>query len=385
MNAGTGQRLAAGEVLIVEDTPASLRLLADLLGHAGYVTRQAQDGRMALLSAQSRPPDLILLDVRMPGLDGFEVCARLKEDARSADVPVIFLSALDATEDKIKAFRLGAVDYIAKPYQPEEVLARVHTHVELRRLQSRLEDRVAERTAQYREAQAQLQASKVRLHELAGFLQGVREEERARIARELHDELGQSLTALRIDLSWLRGKCAEAEPGIGARLANAQSLVENTMEGLRRIAEDLRPRMLDDLGLAAAIEHHVGDFAQRTGIPCELALNREEFAVSGPTATAVFRIIQEALTNIARHADASRVEVSVVQEGDGIELRVGDDGRGIVGQGGNKTFGLLGMEERVKTIGGRLTIASESGHGTTIEAWLPAGSGEGDDDQHPDR
>ncbi|MTV37129.1 EAL domain-containing response regulator [Duganella radicis] len=144
-----------GEVLIVEDTPASLKLLSDLLTEAGYYVRQAPNGELALWSAQSRPPELILLDVRMPGIDGFEVCRRLKAAPELSQVPVIFLSAQHDTDDKVRGFELGAVDFIAKPFQAEEILARTDAHVKLGRAQKALaaerallEERVAERTAE---------------------------------------------------------------------------------------------------------------------------------------------------------------------------------------------------------------------------------------------
>ncbi|MDD5249783.1 MAG: response regulator [Rhodocyclaceae bacterium] len=362
---------SSGDVLIVEDTPASLQLLSDLLTHAGYAARRARDGKIALLSAQAEPPELILLDVRMPDIDGYEVCRRLKADPRTHDVPVIFLSALRDTEDKVLAFQVGAADYIAKPYQPDEVLARVRTHIELGRLRARLEERVQERTAQYVEAERKLRDSQAQLQQLAGFLQTAREEERTRIARELHDELGQALTVLRIDLGWLRNKCSKLEAGIVDRLAAAYGLTERTIDALRRISEDLRPAMLDDLGLAAAIEHHVTKFSASTGIACTLSMNREEFEMDEKPATAIFRLVQEALTNAARHADAKSITVRVEETAAGVRLAVADDGRGFAASGGTRTFGLLGMRERVKMLGGELDIESAPGAGTRVEAWLP--------------
>lgn len=359
------------EILLVEDTPASLDLLSQLLGQAGYTVRPAQDGRMALRSAQARPPELILLDVRMPGIDGYEVCRRLKADSRTHDVPVIFLSALREADDRLRGFELGAVDYIAKPYQPEEVLARVRTHVELRRLQADLETRVGERTAQFLEAQAKLQESQSQLQELAGFLQTVREEERSRIARELHDELGQALTALRIDLGWLKGKCGSLGGAVVERTEAAYLLVERTIDALRRISEGLRPGMLDVLGLAAAIEHHVGQFAERTGILCTLSMNREEFEIDAALATAIFRLAQEAMTNVARHARAQRLRIEIEDGEYGIRVRIEDDGQGFLRAEGKKTFGLLGMQERVKMLGGRIEIVSQPGQGTRIDADFP--------------
>lgn len=365
---------SSGDILIVEDTPASLQLLSDLLTHAGYAARRASDGRIALASALAQPPELILLDVRMPDMDGYEVCQRLKADPRTHDVPVIFLSALRDTEDKVRAFQVGAADYISKPYQPDEVLARVRTHIELGRLRARLEETVQERTAQYVQAERKLRESQAQLQELAAFLQTAREEERARIARELHDELGQALTVLRIDLSWLDGKCLRCSrltDEVSDRLTGARSLVERTVDALRRISADLRPPMLDDLGLAAALEHHVAEFSRRTGLPCALSLNREEFEMDNQPATAIFRLVQEALTNAARHAQANGVEVNVEESEDRVRLTVTDDGRGFEEPAAAGRFGLLGMRERVKALGGWLEIDSQPGCGTRIEAWLP--------------
>lgn len=224
--------------------------------------------------------------------------------------------------------------------------------------------------------QQRLEESEARLRELAAFLQTVREEERTRIARELHDELGQALTALRFDLGWLRGKSAPLGPQASERVAAALGVVEQTIVSLRRISEDLRPAMLDSLGLAAALENHVAQFVQRTGIACDLRMNREEFEVDGTLATAVFRIVQEALTNVVRHAGAARVAVCIDQSDDdeegGIRLVVEDDGRGFDVANRTKRFGLLGMRERVAMLGGSLEIDSRPGRGTRVEAWLPA-------------
>ena len=122
------QKTSQADILIVDDTPVNLRLLSQILDEQGYQTRPVPDGRLALAAAQAKPPDLVLLDIRMPDMDGYQVCAQLKDDARTKDIPIIFISALDAVEDKVKAFTVGGVDYITKPFHVEEVLARVRTH-----------------------------------------------------------------------------------------------------------------------------------------------------------------------------------------------------------------------------------------------------------------
>ncbi len=135
----TSQIVPLGDILVVDDMPSNLRLLSQTLAEKGYGVRTVTSGPRALESARSSPPDLILLDVRMPDMDGYEVCAQLKKDARTAQIPIIFISALDQVEDKVQAFQFGGVDYITKPFQVEEVLARTETHLSLRRLQERLE------------------------------------------------------------------------------------------------------------------------------------------------------------------------------------------------------------------------------------------------------
>ena len=150
--------MAKGSVLIVDDNPANLRLLSGILAENGYKVRPAPSGALALQSVRSTLPDLVLLDIKMPGMDGYEVCRRLKADERTRDVPVLFISALAEVADKVKGFAVGGVDYITKPFQHEEVLARVATHVSLARMHNRLEELVEERTAEIKSANRQLQA-----------------------------------------------------------------------------------------------------------------------------------------------------------------------------------------------------------------------------------
>lgn len=151
--------MSKGRILAVDDTPASLRLLTDLLKAEGYEVRSAINGNLALESAFGNPPELVLLDICMPEMDGFEVCRRLKANAKTNEVPVIFISALAETDEKLQGFELGAVDYVTKPYQRQELLARVHAHVELTRLRSHLEVIVQERTEELRQKEEKLRTS----------------------------------------------------------------------------------------------------------------------------------------------------------------------------------------------------------------------------------
>jgi len=144
------------KILVVDDTPASLKLLTDILKGEGYEVRSAISGELALNAATSNPPDLILLDIRMPEMDGFEVCRRLKSTAETMDVPVIFVTAATETDEKVRGFELGAVDYVTKPYQRDELLSRVHAHLELHQLRHHLAEVVDERTAQLKESEKKL-------------------------------------------------------------------------------------------------------------------------------------------------------------------------------------------------------------------------------------
>jgi len=156
-------------VLIVDDTPANLHLLIKILKQSGYKTRPMPNGARALLSVRKNPPDLILLDIMMPGIDGYEVCQQLKADEATRDIPVIFLSALNEVMDKIKAFEVGGVDYITKPFQAEEVLARVETHIALRDMQKQLQQEITER----KQAEEALQIAYNRMQEELAFAQEI--------------------------------------------------------------------------------------------------------------------------------------------------------------------------------------------------------------------
>jgi PAS domain S-box-containing protein len=203
--------------------------------------------------------------------------------------------------------------------------------------------------------------------------QSLREQEKSRVARELHDELGQALTALKIDVGWLMDHGVGKDPAMRDKLAAMQSLVDGTVAATRRISTDLRPLVLDDLGLAPAAEWLVQNFTQRTGTPCELTIARDFDDVPDPYATTIFRVLQESLTNIAKHAHASHVEVTLSKDGEGLTLLVRDDGKGFTPQGPRKpnSFGLVGLRERAYLLGGEVTIESAPGRGTIVEMRLP--------------
>ncbi|HYR95351.1 MAG TPA: PAS domain-containing sensor histidine kinase [Candidatus Binatus sp.] len=222
----------------------------------------------------------------------------------------------------------------------------------------------------------ELRSSQEQLRALAAYLQSVREEERSRIALELHDHLGQALTGLRLDLSWLSGRLTRWRSQARALIERTKSmisLVDETVEAVRRTATELRPGILDDLGLAAAIEWQAADFQRRTKIRCEVATSFRRAAPDRDVSTAVFRMVQEALTNAARHARATRVRIDVRESDGHLLVEVADDGRGITEaqRSGLGSLGLLGMRERARLLGGELTVSGGPGRGTRITARVP--------------
>lgn len=223
------------------------------------------------------------------------------------------------------------------------------------------------------QAEEALKRSREELRELAAAAHSVREQEKSRIARELHDELAQALTALKIDVNWVRERLPDADPQVAGKLASMQGLLDSTVAATRRISSDLRPLMLDDLGLVPAAEWLVQSFTQRTGITCELAVGSADLDLQDPHATAVYRILQESLTNVARHADASQVEITIEKDPQAIVLTVSDNGRGFALETPRKpgSFGLLGLRERAHLLGGTATIDSMPGKGTRIEVHIP--------------
>ncbi|HOI74860.1 MAG TPA: PAS domain S-box protein [Syntrophales bacterium] len=222
-------------------------------------------------------------------------------------------------------------------------------------------------------AEAELERSRQQMRNLSAHLQSVREKERTRIARELHDELGQLLTALNTDIVLLNRKVPEDQREIRERIDAMSSLVDMTMKTLKRIYMDLRPGMLDHLGLPVAIEWQASEFTKRTGIHCRVKVEPEDMQLNPDLSTAVFRIFQETLTNIWRHAEAKRVQVSLKLVNGEVRLTVKDNGRGITEEQMAKpdSFGLLGIRERVLYWGGDVAINGQKGKGTTVKVRIP--------------
>jgi PAS domain S-box-containing protein len=229
-----------------------------------------------------------------------------------------------------------------------------------------------------RETEEELKQSREQLRTLTAYLQAVREEERTRIAREIHDELGQALTGIRIDLSLLGQKLRRDQKPLIEKVESGIRLIDSTIELVRKISTELRPGVLDDFGLVAAIEWQCQDFQTRTGIACELIAPEEEPSLDRERSTALFRILQETLTNVARHSGAARVRIELKEDGGDLVLTVEDNGRGIREDEirNPKSLGLLGMRERVSLFGGEILIAGTPGKETKVSVKIPVSNSE---------
>jgi signal transduction histidine kinase len=351
-------------ILVVDDSPAKQKAIVAIISRMGLDVTTASSGREALRLLLKQDFAVILLDVKMPIMDGFETATLIHGRPRSAHTPIIFITAeADSDSEKILAYSMGAVDYIFSPIVPEVLCAKVRVFVDLFYMQRKLILQADE-----------LRESKQLLRQLASHQEQIKEEERKRIAREIHDELGQNLLALRIDASMLHARTAKMHPKLNEKATYALNQIDTTIKSVRSIINNLRPTVLD-LGLQAAIEWQIQEFRRRSGIVCELAVEDERFdqALDEKCATALFRILQESLTNVLRHAKASRVEVTLSKEGNCLCMKISDNGIGLPKDHTKKgqSFGLQGIDERIKMLGGELKIDSVPGKGTSLTISVP--------------
>lgn len=232
-----------------------------------------------------------------------------------------------------------------------------------------LEDEIVVR----KQTEEKLKSYREQLRNLNHRLQSIREEEKTHIAREVHDELGQALTALKMELACLESELPQEQPALQEIIRSMGKLIDSTVTSVQRICTELRPQILDVLGLCDAIEWETGEYQKRTGIQCEVSLDSGQNSLDRDRSTTFFRIFQEMMTNVARHADASKVQISFKKEKDYLVLEVKDDGKGIESKQihGSKSFGLMGIRERALLWGGEANIEGAPGKGTTASVKIP--------------
>ena len=366
--------ILGASILIVDDQEDNVSLLEDMLRGAGYVsiasTRNPHE--VCELYRKNRY-SLILLDLEMPGLDGFQVLEGVKAIETDGYLPVLVITA--QPDHMLRALKAGARDFISRPFDLAEALVRVHNMLEVRLLHLEAKRRTEQAEARGEQA---IRASREQLRALAARIQAAREEERAHAAREIHDVLAQELTCLKMEVAWLSRRLAEPigtvqQNDLQEKIGVIMDLTDKASQSVRKIAADLRPVVLDSLGLCAAVEWVAADFQKRTEIGCEASVPDQGLAMDRERSTALFRILQESLTNVARHAQATKVEIRLWREADEVILTVRDNGHGVQLSElrDPHSIGLLGMRERASMLEGRCAIKAQAGGGTTVEVRLP--------------
>ena len=344
-------------ILMVDDQPAKLLSYEAILTDLGENLIKANSGREALECLLKNDVAVVLMDVSMPELDGFELADIIRQHPRFQRTAILFISAVHMSDlDRLKGYQRGAVDYISVPVVPELLKAKVSVFAEL-----------------HRKTQ-QLEALNRELRTLSGRILSLQDDERRRFARELHDGLGQDLVAVKMIVDAIAGNHLSETPAQAA--SQASQLIDRTLRQVRSISHLLHPPLLDEGGLPSALGWYVDGLSQRSDIRASLELCPAEFPRLSPELErAIFRIIQEALTNIIRHSEAHKAEVAVVKKEKEISIRVRDDGKGIPEQivalrPGSIGVGIGGMRQRAKEFGGELRMQSAD-PGTIVEVTIP--------------
>ena len=455
------------DVLVVDDHPINRNLASRILAQAGLTSAVACSGEEAIDAALQLLPLVILMDVVMPGMDGYEACRQLKAHEKTAAIPVIFVTAQADVQAETLCFECGGADFVTKPYNAAVLRARIRTQIAVsanRRslegmfrdviefapavflmsdaaghlvktnalalqqfavtradmLDSRLDRWIPEiytqmpggalplasehfemdcrradgtrfpaditygflQTSQeplglfiirdieaHRHTLTELHDSRARVRALGAQNESAREDERKRIAREVHDELGQVMTALRMDIALMEMLYLKQVPDMQDKLVGMRGLVDRAISGVRQIASNLRPPALD-MGLGAAVQWLVSEFKKHSPANVGLRLSDVPKHLPEQHAMTIYRIVQEALNNIAKYAQATQVEITLETDGKRLHLLIQDNGVGFMTSQltSRKTFGLLGMQERAMSLGGDLSIQSQPNEGTLIEA-----------------
>ena len=351
----------ACRLLHLEDSELDHELVLAQLRRGGLaVEARRVESQAEFLQALGEPWDVIVSDYNLPGFSGLVALDLLK--ARGSSVPFVIVSGEIGEDTAVAAMRNGASDYLLKNNLARLLPALLHA------MEAGQEHEARER------ADAELADSRQRLQELAQHLQTSIEGERASIAREIHDDVGGSLTAIKFDLAWIARHAGADAAGqaLRARAQGALETVAHAVEASQRIMHNLRPAILEQ-GLAAALQWMAARFERRTGIGCRLRLPRELPPLPPGAALVAYRVAQEALTNVTKHAQAALVEIDLAAAGGVLSLEISDDGRGIAPADLAKarSFGIRGLHERAHTVGGWVDLSRRRGGGTTLILSIP--------------
>ncbi len=340
-------------ILLVDDQPGKLLTYEAILTELGENLIPARSGMEALEHLLKKDIALVLMDVSMPGMDGFETAEMIHQHPRFQNTPIIFISGILVTElDRLKGYEHGAVDYVPVPVSPRLRRAKVKVFAEL-----------------HRKTQ-QLQVLNARMTML-------QDEERRRFARELHDSVGQLLAAISMNNALMETESQTLSPDMAKRLADNTAMVCEVSKQIRTISYLLHPPLLDERGIESALRCFVDGFAERSKVDTKLQISSGFRRLPGEMELSIFRLVQECLTNIHRHAASPTAEIRITQEEASVRVEIEDAGKGILLErqlmlrsSTHTGVGLRGMRERLRLLGGTLEIQSD-GCGTKVTAIVP--------------
>jgi signal transduction histidine kinase len=382
-----GTKSPRAELIVLADDNSDMRTYLHRLLSDQYRVLAVSNGADALKAAREFGADLILADVMMPMLDGLSLVKALRADPATKLKPVILLSARAGEESRVEGLEAGADDYLVKPFTARELLARVGAHLKMARVRieaaeterrlraevelarAHLEKRVNERTRELRVANQELR-------QLSSYLLKMQDEERRRLARELHDSAGQLLAAMAMNVAIVKAETHKLSAEAARRVEDDAALIAQLITEIRTMSHLLHPPLLDEVGLSSALQWYVDGFAQRSGISTTLDLPEKLERFPADMEIAIFRAVQECLTNVHRHSGSRSCAVRVIEDKNNLCVEIRDFGRGIpkdrqlclTSSGGG--VGLRGMQERIRQFGGTVSVHS-SEKGTTVAVNLP--------------
>jgi len=340
-------------ILMVDDQAGKLLTYEAMLEELGENLIKAHSGMEALEKMLKNDIALVLMDVSMPGMDGLETAELIHAHPRFQNTPIVFISGIHVSDfDRLKGYQYGAVDYVSVPVVPELLRAKVRVFADLHRKTRQLEI-------------------------LTNRITTLRDEERRHVARELHDSVGQILTAISINSSFVQTESYRLSPETARRVADNISLTDEAMKQVRTISHLLHPPLLDEAGLASALRCYIDGFSERSRIEVTLKIPETFSGLSKDMELSIFRVVQECLTNIHRHAGSPTAAIRITQDEACLRVEIEDAGKGIPPEresllrlSAHTGVGLRGMRERLRQLGGTLQIQS-IGHGTQVIATLP--------------
>lgn len=374
-------------ILAVDDNDALRYSLSRTLKEGGYNVMEARNGAEALRMADDSP-DLITLDIHLPDMDGFEICRLLKENPHTAHIPVLHISATFVeAEYRVRGLETGADGYLAEPVSRDELLATVGALLRLKKAEraarlhaaeaekarrelkiahDELEQRVLARTEELAQKTAEVR-------ELTGRLLKLQDDERRRLARELHDSTGQMLVAMKLALEQMSEE-SKGQP-FEQLVAQTISINEEMSRELRTMSYLLHPPLLDEVGLPSALRWYAEGFSQRSGITVDLQISSEFGRLPDGMEIALFRVVQECLTNIHRHSGSATANIRLTRNRRNVQIEIRDSGNGVSPERRHENkvipgVGLMGIQERMRQFGGTVEITSQS-NGTSVIATIP--------------